>query len=264
MLSRLLSTLILLLASTLGVWAFLSPFFASRHDPGSMESSQAASAPVLFLTLLALCLVVIIANLETKRMDSRWVAVLGLVVGLNSVLRMFTGPGGFNAVFFLPIVCGYVLGADFGFLVGALSILVSAFLTSGVGPWLPFQMFATGWSGMVAGWLPRLPKRIETPALALWGALSGYGVGAIMNLWFWPYLAVPDAGPPGSAMHWAPGVGLAQTLRRYSIFYFTTSFWWDTARAAGNVAILLAVAPPVIRLLRRFQDRFHFWIETLQ
>jgi energy-coupling factor transport system substrate-specific component len=263
MLSRLLSALILLLASALGAWAFLSPFLEPRRNgEGGMGGAHAADAPILFLTLLALCLIVVIANLETRRMDSRWVAILGLVVALNSVLRMFSGPGGFNAVFLLPIVCGYVLGADFGFLVGTLSILVSALLTSGVGPWLPFQMFATGWCGMLAGWLPKLPRRIEIPSLALWGALSGYLVGAVLNLWFWPYLVVPGAGPTGGSMYWAPGAGLLQTLLRYGLFYLATSFWWDTGRAAGNVVLLIAVGPPLIRLLRRFQSRFHFGIES--
>jgi len=35
---------------------------------------------------------------------------------------------------------------------GALGILVSALATGGVGPWLPYQLFAAGWVGMGAGW----------------------------------------------------------------------------------------------------------------
>ena len=34
--------------------------------------------------------------------------------------------------------------SDYAFLLGALALLASAFLTAGVGPWTPFQMIAAG------------------------------------------------------------------------------------------------------------------------
>jgi energy-coupling factor transport system substrate-specific component len=37
-----------------------------------------------------------------------------------------------------------------------------------------------------------------------------------------------------------------------------TSLWWDLARAVGNVLLLLLLAAPMLRLLRRFERRFHF------
>jgi energy-coupling factor transport system substrate-specific component len=197
-----------------------------------------------------------IASLETQQMDAQLVAVLGILVGINATLRLIPGPAGFSAVFFLPILCGYVFGADFGFLVGSLSLLMSGLITGGLGPWLPFQMFAAGWSGMVGGWLPRLPlrPRWELIVLATWGMASGLLFGAVMNLWFWPYLITPG----DTAATWQPGAGLAGTLVRYAVFYVTTSLWWDAARALGNVALILLVGAPILRLLRRFQRRFHF------
>jgi energy-coupling factor transport system substrate-specific component len=41
-------------------------------------------------------------------------------------------------MFLLIILTGYVFGARVGFLMGALSLMVSALITGGVGPWLPF------------------------------------------------------------------------------------------------------------------------------
>ena len=54
-------------------------------------------------------------------------------------------------------LAGYIFGARFGFLLGVMTLLVSALLTGGVGPWLPYQMFTAGWIGLTSGWLPRLP-----------------------------------------------------------------------------------------------------------
>ena len=255
--ARLLSAVILALASLLGIWAFISPFFsAQRPQVAAMGMAHADDAPLIFVLLLGLCLVVIVASLETRQMDAQLVAVLGVLVGINSVLRLVPGPAGFSAVFFLPILCGYVFGAEFGFLVGALSLLLSGLLTSGIGPWLPFQMFAAGWSGMVGGWIPRPPSRprLELGMLAGWGLLSGFLFGAVMNLWFWPYLMAPGE----ATAAWQPGAGLVGTLVRYGVFYLTTSLWWDAGRGIGNVLLLLLLGAPVLRLLRRFHDRFHF------
>lgn len=265
--SKFFSTLILILASWLGVWAFLYPFFLPEigqlQSMGQMGLAHAGDAPLIFILLLGLCLVVIIANLETRRMDARLVAVLGVLVGTNAVLRLVPGPLGFSAVFFLPILAGYVFGADFGFLMGALSLLVSAIITSGVGPWLPFQMFAAGWVGLVGGWLPHFSgrPRWEVMLLAGWGLLAGFLYGAIMNLWFWPYLAGPVETDPGQAVFWQAGRGFWATLVRYTLFYLTTSLWWDAGRAFGNFGLILLVGGPVLKLLARFQQRFHFVVE---
>jgi energy-coupling factor transport system substrate-specific component len=270
--SQFLSSLILFLASWLGVWAFIYPFFRPRASQESMANTgmaHANDAPLIFILLLGLCLVVIVANLETRRMDARLVAVLGVLVGINATLRLVPGPLGFSAVFFLPILGGYVFGADFGFLMGALSLLVSAIITSGVGPWLPFQMFAAGWVGLVGGWLPHFPgqPRLELLFLAAWGTVSGFLYGLIINLWFWPYLVAPAVeqtapGQANAAMMWQAGAGLWSTLVRYGLFYLTTSLWWDAGRAFGNLLLLLLVGGPILRLLRRFQQRFQFSFEV--
>ena len=104
----------------------------------------------------------------------------------------------------LPILAGYCYGPTFGFLLGSLSLLVSALIGGGVGPWLPYQMFATGWVGLLSGWLPEFPRhrRWEPVMLAVWGFALGLIFGAIMNIWFWPFLA--GGAQPGQG--WQPGM----------------------------------------------------------
>lgn len=250
------STLTLLLASLLGAWAFVYPFFSSPEQSDSMAVAHAEDAPLLFVLLTALCITMVVANLETRRMNAKIVATLGVLSAINAVLRLIPGPAGFNAVFFLPILCGYVYGADFGFLLGVISLLVSAVITGGVGPWLPFQMIAAGWMGLLSGWLPDLSRRprLELALLALWGGFLGFIFGAVMNLWFWPYLFQPGQ----SEIYWQPGSSLVRTIGQYALFYLATSLWWDMGRAVGNFLLLLFVGGPVLRLLRRFRRRFYF------
>jgi len=72
--------LILLLASLLGVWAFVSPFFAQQQNGvAAMGMAHADDAPLIFIVLLGLCLLVIVASLETRRMDAQFIAVLGVL-----------------------------------------------------------------------------------------------------------------------------------------------------------------------------------------
>ena len=255
LLRKSLSTVILALATLIGAWAFVYPFFFPQPQGHLGTAAHSTDAPLTFLILLVLCLVVIVANLETRQMNSKVVAVLGILTAINSVLRLVPGPAGFSAIFFLPILCGYTYGADFGFLLGALSLLVSAVVTGGLGLWLPYQMFSAGWMGMASAWLPDLRRwgRGEMVLLAVWGALSGLIFGAIMNAWFWPYVL-----GAGQEMYWQPGLRVWETLGRYAVFYLATSFWWDVGRAGGNFLLILFLGAPVLRLLRRFQQRFYF------
>jgi len=253
-LARVLSRTPVILASLAGLAAFLYPFIVQRGDTPTDVLAHAQDAPWLFFLLVALALLAVLADLETQRMDAKTVAVLGTLAAVNGALRLVPGPAGFSAVFFLLILCGYAYGPNFGFLLGALGLFVSALVTGGVGPWLPYQMFAAGWVGLTAGWLPDLRRwpRGELAVLAAFGLVWGFLFGALMNLWFWPYLAVEGAAS------WQPGLSAGEGLQRYAIFYLTTSLWWDLGRAAGNVLLILLFGRPILRLLRRFQKRFHF------
>jgi energy-coupling factor transport system substrate-specific component len=263
--SSALSALILALTTLLGAWAFLYPFFI---PPDSAREAQAHSsdAPLIFLLVMALSLAAIIADLETRAMDSKTVALLGVLVATNSLLRPLQGPGGFSVFLVLPILCGYVFGGRFGFLMGSLSVLVSALFTGGVGPWMPFQMLAIGWVGLLSAALPRRVMssiwggKAEKWLLAGWGALVGLLLGAMLNLWFWPYISQTADLP--AVQLWQPGAGLVEALQRYGAFYLATSLPFDIWRSAGNALFLLVLGPPVLRLLRRYKQRFFFAVKA--
>jgi energy-coupling factor transport system substrate-specific component len=253
---RFLNAAILAVASLIGLGSFFYPFFVPQQAESVQGMAHAQDAPLIFALLVILCLGAVLSSLSGGLMNAKLVAVLGVLTAANAVLRGVPGPAGFTIVFVLPILCGYAYGATFGFLLGVFSLAVSAFLGFGVGPWLPYQMFSAGWVGLLSGWLPRLGRRprAEVIILAFWGSLLGFAFGVLMNVWFWPYVVAPG----GSEMYWQPGLDLVETLKRYSVFYAFTSLWWDLGRAAGNFVLLLLFAAPVLRLLRRFQQRFYF------
>ncbi len=254
-----LSIAIIGLASLVGLVAFLYPFFLpGRMNTGAL--AHANDAPLVFVIVLVLCLVVVFTSLTGQQMSSKLTALLGILTALSAVLRMIPGPAGFNAIFLLPILAGFCYGPTFGFLLGVLSLLVSALIGGGVGPWLPYQMLATGWVGLLSGFLPELKRyrRLEPFMLAAWGAVIGLIFGAIMNIWFWPFLVGGIGFEQPTAGMWQPGMSLGATLRAYLMFYVVTSLWWDVWRAAGNALLILLFGDAILRVLRRFRSRFRF------
>lgn len=258
--ARLASIALVAVTGLIGIAAFLYPFLLPATALGA-SGAQRGDALFLFTLLFALALVILFAEMESGALNTKMVAVLGVLVAINAVLRLadnalaFLNIGGFSPVYLLVILCGYCYGSRFGFLLGALTMAVSGLITGGVGPWLPFQMFTMGWVGLTAGWLPqrwlRHRPRTELAALIAVGALWGFAYGAIINLYSWPYTL-------GGVTSWTPGLTVAEGLRRYALFYAATSAWWDVVGAVGNVATISLFGPAILRILRRFQKRF-FW-----
>ena len=255
--TELFSTLTLVAVSAVGVAAFLYPFLLADVTPRGEASARAEDAPLVFALLLSLALLLLVIELTSRRMNAKTVSLLAVLMVAAAALRIPTLPAGANAFFFLVIVGGYVFGPRLGFLLGAGGFFVSAFVVGGFGPWLPYQMFAAGWLGLTAGWLStalgglmRRNKRSELIALAVFAGAWGFLFGAIMNLWFWPYVA------QGDSISWRPGLGLGETLQRYWSFYLLTSAGWDGWRALANVALVLVAGRPTLDLLVRFRYRF--------
>lgn len=259
-LSRALGRASLLLVCALGLASFLYPFFLSAPPAGGTDGAHAATAPLIFALLGPALLALLVAELSGGRLSTRSLAVLGVLTAMVAVLRLPAGPGDSPTFPFLIILAGYVYGGAFGFLLGALGLFVSAILTGGVGPWMPFQMFVAGWMGLCTALIAPVGRRLrpgswgEIALLAAYGYVWGLLFGALMNLWFWPF------SPPG-ALSWSPGMGLGETLRRYATFYAITSFAWDSLRGLGNAALILALGRPVLKELRRFRARFEFRVE---
>jgi energy-coupling factor transport system substrate-specific component len=272
---RMLSGMIYGLSSAIGLVAFMYPFIAPEllaSHMNRMGQAHGGDAPLMLTMLVGLSFVALLFDIQGQTMNTKVIALLGVLVSMNAVLRFvevaIPGPGGFSPIFVLITLTGYVYGGRFGFQMGVMTLIVSALITGALGPWLPYQMLTAGWVGLTAPlcrvatrlfhrWLPRWQEHSEVAVLVLFGALWGFLYGVVMNIWFWPFMS----GPVSQA--WNPDSTLIEALQRYTTFYLLTSLGWDVFRAFGNGALIAIVGIPVLRTLRRFQQRFDFAYRAL-
>ncbi|MDX6274464.1 MAG: energy-coupling factor transport system substrate-specific component [Frankiales bacterium] len=236
-------------------WPLLSPRLAEHYAASSQgQLGHSTDAPWLFVLLLPLLLAVVLAELSEGGLDAKAVAMLGVLSAVGAALRPLGGGAtGFTLTLVLLIPAGRVLGRGFGFVLGATTLLASALLTGGVGPWLPFQMTAAAWVGFFAGCLPQLRGRAEVVMLALYGAVAAVAYGFLMNLWFWPFAE----GFP-RALSYIPGADLGTNLTHWLRFSVSTSLGFDLPRAVTHLVVLLLVGRPLLLALRRAARRAAF------
>lgn len=247
---------VLIVASLAGLAMFTWPLLLQPPE----GFAHVRDAPYVFVGILPLLLAVVLVELRegaSGTIDTKAIALLAVLSAVGAVLRpLGAGTAGIELVFFMLVPAGRVLGAGFGFVLGCTTLFTSALLTGGVGPWLPFQMMAAGWVGLFAGLLPlpRLRGRGEVVMLAVYGAVSAYAYGLLLNLTFWPFALGGD-----TALSYLPGGALGENLQRFLLYTLTTSaVGWDTGRALTNLVAILLAGPALLAALRRASRRARF------
>ena len=224
-----------------------------------VQPHERVDPPFLFLALLPVVIAVMLAELSQGGLDTRVLAVLGVLSAVIAILRgLSAGTGGVELVFFLLILAGRVFGPGFGFVLGVTSLFASALMTAGVGPWLPFQMLVSAWVGRGAGLLPRrVTGRAEVVMLAVYGVFAAYAYGLLMNLSGWPFLlGIVVPGHEQTALSFDPSAAMAENLQRFAAYTLITSTGsFDTGRAITNAIAIMVVGPAVLTTLRRAAKR---------
>lgn len=234
----------LIAANLVAAAAFLWPLIAT-----AAPSQAQAAVPYIALSLAPLAIVLVLAALDESVRSAHTLALLAVLTAVGAAIRIAsTGVGGVEALFVLLILAGRAYGARFGLLLGAASIALSAFMWGGIGPWMPFQMFACGWVGAGAGVLPRRVRGgAEIAMLAVYGVVASYLFGLVMNLWFWPFAVGSD-----TSISYVPGGSLGQNVGNFLVYSLLTSTaGWDTLRAVTTVIGLALVGRALLRSLRR-------------
>ena len=176
---------------------------------------------------------------EGRKPRARELVVIAVLCALGVAGRaVFFMLPQFKPVMAIAIIAGVAFGGETGFLVGAMTMLTSNVLY-GQGPWTPWQMFAMGIVGFLAGVLfKRGLLRRSRASLCAFGALTAVVVyGGIVNL--------------GSALIGSP-VMSADIL----LTYYVTGLPMDCVHAAATWIFLWFGALPMLEKLDRIKVKY--------
>jgi len=243
------------LATLVSGYCFLWPFFLNAHSSAHHLNNQ-----IFSLVAVPIALGVLIVEISNQRLDAKSVALLGVLAALTAALRpMGAGAAGIEPMWFILILSARVFGPSFGFVLGILAMFVSAFITGGFGPWLPYQMFAAGWVGLGAGLLPQRVGKIsirgktEIFILAIYGIFAAMLFGLLMDLQFWPWALGSH-----TQISYVAGGSIATNAHRFIIYHFASSMAWDIPRAFVTATLTVITAPAVLFAMRRTKRRASF------
>jgi len=194
---------------------------------------------LIALLVLLECMLPFFLVFEGRKPQTRELVVIAVLSAIAVAGRtaLFMLPQ-FKPVLALVIISGVALGGETGFLVGAVTMLVSNMLL-GQGVWTPWQMFSAGIIGWLAGVLFRkgLLRRTRM-ALCVFGALATIVLyGGVMNL----------SSLLTSAITLTPQAVLS---------YYITGFPMDCVHAAGTVLFLWLAAEPMMEKLDRIKVKY--------
>ena len=194
-----------------------------------------------FISLLILleCMAPFFLLFEGRKPQARELVVIAVLcaVAVAGRAALFMLPQ-CKPVMALTILAGVAFGGEAGFLVGAMTMLLSNLLFA-QGPWTPYQMFAMGIIGFLAGLLFRrgLLRRSRV-SLAVFGALAAIVVyGGIMN--------------PVSALLWSQALNGAVLLT-----YYLSGFPMDLIQAIATFLFLWFAAEPMLEKLERIKVKY--------
>jgi energy-coupling factor transport system substrate-specific component len=217
----------------IGTVAFVVPLFFPSVAGNILNWGLVATAMVI-LAILAFFF-----EFEAAAVSSKEIALIAMLGTISAVARVpFAAIPSVQPCTFLIICSGYVFGPLAGFMVGAVTALVSNFFL-GQGPWTPYQMFAWGLAGASAAYFRRF--KFARIGLIIFGVIWGYVYGWIMNTWFWASSAYP------------------LTFKTFFV-YQLSSIWFDTFHAVSNALFLGLFGMKTIAILERFQKRFSWSI----
>lgn len=176
---------------------------------------------------------------EGRKPQARELIIIAVLCALGVAGRAaFSMLPQFKPVMAIVIISGVAFGGETGFLVGAVTMLISNMLFS-QGPWTPWQMFAMGIIGFLAGVLFRkgLLRRTRL-SLAVFGAIAAVVIyGGIMN--------------PASAIMWQSTINWKILLS-----YYAVGIPMDLVQSAATALFLWFLSRPMLEKLDRIKVKY--------
>ena len=194
---------------------------------------------IVSILIIVAAIGIFVWSFEKRKPKTREIVTLAVMTALAVVGRL--------AFFMTPqvkpcaaiiIITGVMLGRQSGFLCGALTAFVSGFFF-GQGPWTPWQMFAFGMIGFLAGILYQKGiLKARKADLCIFGFLSVFLIyGGIMN--------------PASALM-AYGTITWQSL----LAFYISGAPVDLVHALSTVIFLWFLSRPLLEKLERIKKKY--------
>ena len=181
---------------------------------------------------------------EHRKTTSSELAVIAVLTALSVVGRaVFAALPGFKPCSAIIIIAGIYFGKENGFMVGALTPLISNFYY-GQGMWTPFQMAAWGIIGFGAGLFSRQLSKKKF-LLVIYGAFSGALFSVVMDLW---------------SVLWADN---KFSLSRYIVLMISSSKF-TLVYMISNVVFLLIFIGPSKRIFKRLNLKYDIGTGDIQ
>lgn len=209
--------------------------------PGTLFLGTQLSGRWYYLTSTMMIVEVMIPfflAFETRRPQARELVTLAVMCALAVASRVVMLIPNFKPMTAIIMITGIALGAQSGFVCGAVGAFASNFFFS-QGPWTPWQMMAYGFAGFLAGGLfhKRFPLR-NPAALAVWGFFT-------IVLVIGPLLDSCTVFTVSSRITW-----------KYALAVFTAGLAYNVQHGLACAVTLLLFAKPLLGKLERLKTKY--------
>ena len=176
---------------------------------------------------------------EGRKPKAREIMVISVLaaIGVAGRAAFFMLPS-FKPIAAIVILTGVSFGGEAGFLVGCMVMMISN-IFMGHGPWTPWQMFAFGVIGFLAGILYQKGiLKARKPDLCIYGFLSVFLIyGGIMN--------------PASIL-----MSYGYITKESLIAYYISGAPVDLVHATSTVIFLWFMSRPLLEKLERIKRKY--------
>lgn len=189
-----------------------------------------------------LCCVPFFLSFERRSPAARELVLIAVMTAFAAAGRaVFAVLPFFKPVTAVTVISAMYFGPQAGFMVGAMSAVISN-IFFGQGAWTPFQMFAWGIIGFIAGLLNRRGFLERPVPLFVYGALAGALYSLIMDVW-----TVLSADGTFNLLRWL--AALVSSLPVTAVY------------CVSNVVFLLLLSKPLGRKLSRLKTKYGVFTE---
>lgn len=186
------------------------------------------------VAILACC--AFFLSFEKNEHSVQTLTIIASLTAISIISRIIFAPlQSFKPVTAIIIIAAIYFGGEAGFMVGAMTALISNFYFS-QGPWTPFQMLAWGLIGLFAGIFSNTLKKNKA-WLIIYGAFAGILYSMLMDIY---------------SVLWFDG---GFNLSRY-IVTAASSLRFTVIYAVSNIIFLFILAKPIGKKLERIKNKY--------